>query len=117
MFARTASRLGFGTFCVLILASCESSPNPAFPSAQDVVARTGHGSSTSLAMLERGRKIYATSCTECHVARPIAHYSAEQWRRYVSLMAPRAGLKPADQAAVEAYVIAAREVTSKQSDQ
>lgn len=59
--------------------------------------------------LERGRKIYTTSCTECHVARPVANYSVAQWRHYVEIMAPRAGLPPQDRAALEAYLIAARE--------
>ena len=43
------------------------------------------------------------------MARTIANYTPAQWRHYLSIMAPRAGLKPQDQAAVEAYVIAVRE--------
>lgn len=99
----------FGLLCILALGSCESSPGTAFPTAHAVAARIGRGEGADIATLERGRKIYTTSCTECHVARTVANYTPAQWRHYLSIMAPRAGLKPRDQAAVEAYVIAVRE--------
>ena len=50
-----------------------------------------------------------------HVARPIADYSVASWRHYVAIMAPRAGLQPNDRAALEAYVVAARESLSPAS--
>ncbi|MEO5719510.1 MAG: hypothetical protein ABIR29_13195 [Chthoniobacterales bacterium] len=97
-----------GVFCILAFGSCESHPDTAFPTASVVAASAGNGPPAEVATLERGRKIYTTSCTECHVARPIAHYSVAQWHHYVSIMSPRAGLPPNDQAALEAYVVAAR---------
>ena len=108
MKIRPAQLLALGMFCLLALGSCETNPNAAFPTALAVATHAG-GKNVDVSTLERGRKIYTTSCTECHVARTIAHYSVAQWRHYVSIMAPRAGLKPQDRAAVEAYVIAARE--------
>ena len=91
-----------------VLGGCQTSPSAAFPSAQALVgARAGNGADVST--LERGRKIFTTSCTECHVARPVANYSVAQWHHFVGIMAPRAGLAPRDKAAVEAYLIAARE--------
>ena len=104
-------------FCVLVVGGCETSPNSAFPTAGAVTAATGEKQNADFATLERGRKIYTTACTECHVARSIAHYSVAQWHHYVSIMAPRAGLKPQDQAAVEAYVVAARESLPDSSTQ
>lgn len=101
--------LGLATVCAFVICSCETNPSRTFPTAHTVAVRVGEGQSVDVATLERGRKIYTTSCTECHVARPIAHYSVKQWQHYIGIMAPRAGLKPQDQAAVEAYVIAARE--------
>lgn len=98
--------LGAGSLCVF--GSCETSPTSAFPTAEKVAARAG-GGNAAIATLERGRKIYTTSCTECHVARPIANYTVARWRHYVGIMAPRAGLAKADQAALETYVVAARE--------
>ena len=104
-----AQSLGVAACCILGLASCETNPNPGFPTARALSGRRGSSQTAELATLERGRKIYTTSCTECHVARPIANYSVSQWHHYVGIMAPRAGLTPADRAAVESYVVAARE--------
>jgi mono/diheme cytochrome c family protein len=109
MKRRIAQSLGIGGFFILALASCETSPNPAFPTAQALSARMGSGQKADVATLELGRKIYTTSCTECHVARPIAQHSVTQWRHFISIMAPRARLQPNDRAAVEAYVIAVRQ--------
>ena len=109
MNPRTAYLAGLGAVCLWTFGSCGTNPSAAFPTAHTVAARTGNGQSTNIAALERGRKIYTTSCTECHVARPIAKYSVSQWHHYVGIMAPRAGLTPADRAAVESYVVAARE--------
>jgi len=91
--------------CACVLSSCQISPNAAFPTAQAVASATRDSEISTLA---RGRKIYTTSCTECHVARPIAQRSVEQWIHMVGIMAPRARLKPADRAALEAYLTAAR---------
>ena len=105
----SARLAGLGGFCLLVIGGCETSPNAAFPPASAVAARAGTGQNADIATLERGRKIYTTSCTECHVARPIANYSVARWRHYVEIMAPRAGLQPSDRAALEAYVVAARQ--------
>lgn len=104
MHIRSLRLAGHGVFIVLALGSCETNPEIAFPTAQAVAFRGGAG----VATLARGRKIYTTSCTECHVARPIAQRSVEQWRLILGVMAPRARLKPDDRAAVEAYLVAAR---------
>ena len=109
MNLRSARLAGLGAFCLLVIGGCETSPNAAFPTASAVAARAGAGQSADIATLERGRKIYTTSCTECHVARPIANYSVARWQHYVGIMAPRAGLQSSDRAALEAYVVAARQ--------
>lgn len=101
------SLVGLGAAGLLVLGGCQHSPEAAFPTPAAVaLSRSGRGAEVST--LERGRKIYTTSCTECHVARPIAHYSVEQWHYFVKIMSPRAGLQPPDQAALETYLIAAR---------
>ena len=111
----SARLTGLGAFCLLVIGGCETSPNAAFPTASAVAARAGAGQSADITTLERGRKIYTTSCTECHVARPIADYSVARWRHYVAIMAPRAGLQPNDRAALEAYVVTARQSLSPAS--
>ena len=108
MKIKMAPRAFIVLFCMLALGSCETHPNVAFPTARAVSAHSGVAKSDLMA-LERGRKIYTTSCTECHVARKIADYSVPQWRHYVDIMAPRAGLPSSDRAALEAYVLEARE--------
>ena len=93
---------------VTLLSGCQTGPSDAFPTGE-ALAHTGNAHATELSTLERGRKIYATRCTECHVARPIAGQSVEQWRHVIDIMAPRAGLQPDDRAALEAYLVAARQ--------
>jgi mono/diheme cytochrome c family protein len=105
----SARLAALGALCLLVIGGCETSPNAAFPTASAVAAHAGVAQSADIATLERGRKIYTTSCTECHVARPIANYSVARWQHYVGIMAPRAGLQSSDRAALEAYVVAARQ--------
>ncbi len=112
MKSRISPFLALGLFCILAFGSCESSPNAAFPTAR-TVAGGGDKHPPDVATLERGRKIYTTRCTECHPARPIARYSVAQWHHYVSIMSPRAGLSPNDRAALEAYVVEARESSTR----
>jgi mono/diheme cytochrome c family protein len=102
------SLFGLSAVCFGFLSGCQSRPNAAFPTAQ-TLASTKAGQGADISSLERGRKLYTTSCTECHVARSIAHYSPTQWQHFIGIMAPRAGLKLSDRAALEAYLLAARE--------
>jgi hypothetical protein len=108
MTARGLRFLGLSACCGALLNGCETSPSVAFPTAQ-TVARAGAQAGTEVATLAVGRKIYTTSCTECHVARPVPNFSVQQWRHIVGKMAPRAHLNASDRAALEAYLIAARE--------
>lgn len=105
---RTLLGTGLSAWFLFLLAGCAFDPNVAFPSARGLVTGAGAQEGADLATLERGRKIYTTSCTECHVARPIGHYSIEAWHHFVGIMAPRAGLEAGDRAALEAYLLAAR---------
>lgn len=107
MNRRLISWVGFLAFGTGGFSGCQSSLQTAFPTAE-TVARSGAAPGTDLATLALGRKIFTTSCTECHVARPIAAYSVAQWRENVSVMAPRAHLTADDRAALEAYLSAAR---------
>ena len=101
--------VGLGLSCLFVIGSCQSNPSEAYPTARAVAARAQNGQSADLATLERGRKIFTTRCTECHVARTIANYSVPEWRHFISVMAPRAKLQPNDRASLEAYLIAARQ--------
>ena len=99
--------LGLGAFGAMAFGGCAINPGTAFPTAQEV-ANTETGGGADISTLALGRRIFTTSCTECHVARPIARLSVEQWRHVVGVMAPRARLSATDRSALEAYLIAAR---------
>ena len=101
--------LGLGLSCLFLIGSCQSNPSQAYPTASAVSANAKSGQGVDLAILEHGRKIFTTRCTECHVARTIANYSIPQWQHYISIMAPRAKLASDDRAALETYVLQARE--------
>jgi mono/diheme cytochrome c family protein len=100
----------FGVCCVAwLLDSCATSSPCSIPTAAQIVS-VGAADVSKIPELTRGRVIYASSCTECHVARPIAKFSAEEWRRNIDIMAPRAGLSTADRDALEKYVLSARRI-------
>ena len=63
--------LGLIAFFAFAICSCETNSTVAFPTAHTVAARAGERPIADVATLERGRKIYTTRCTDCHVARPI----------------------------------------------
>ena len=93
--------------CALGLIGCGTNSQNAYPTAQ-TLANSGAAHGADEATLATGRKIFTTTCTECHVARSMAQFSIAQWRHILNEMAPRAGLKPSDRAALEAYLVAAR---------
>ena len=105
----SARLAGLGALCLLVIGGCETSPNAAFPTASAMGRACRRSAERGHCDTRAGSKIYTTNCTECHVARPIADYSVARWRHYVGIMAPRAGLQPSDRAALEAYVVTARQ--------
>jgi len=94
---------GLLALAALSFVGCATQSNSAFPTAEIAARKSG----TELALLARGRTIYATRCTECHVARPVTRFSASEWPAEVARMAPRAKLSSEDQLAVERYLVAA----------
>jgi len=93
---------------LVVLASCQSQFNNTAPAITPAFANTKGKSSLNMATLDRGRTVFASRCIECHVLPPITNYPAETWPRIVHWMSDRAALKPADQEAVIAYILAAR---------
>ena len=68
-----------------------------------------HGSA---ATLQRGRELYTGRCTACHTPQPVAKYGAAKWGEILVEMSDEAKLSKTDEAAVVAYVLAARQVTA-----
>ena len=65
-----------------------------------------HGSTA--ATLEEGRRIFTGACATCHAADPVAKHSTREWGRIVADMAGRTKLTPPREAALLAYLAAAR---------
>ena len=93
---------------VAVFVSCQSQFNNSAPSITSAAANGKDNAGLNMATLERGRTVFASRCIECHVLPPIPNYSAERWPRIVHWMSQRAALKPADQDAVIAYILAVR---------
>ncbi len=72
------------------------------------VPRITGAANTSL--LQHGREIYVSKCTECHSVRRTSKYSAAEWPNIVDDMGERAKLSPSEEHAVLTYVLAARTV-------
>lgn len=94
---------GLLTLAALSFAGCAAQRSSVFPTAEAAARRSGR----EVALLERGRTLYATRCTVCHAARPVTKFSAKQWPAEIARMAPRAKLTPEDRLAVESYLVAA----------
>lgn len=65
--------------------------------------------------LGRGYSLYQTQCAECHELKMPKDMRAGEWHVIVPGMAWNAGLTKSDEAAVEAYLVAAsRELNPEQ---
>jgi mono/diheme cytochrome c family protein len=69
---------------------------------------TASAGSVSVATLEEGRHIFTRQCTSCHTADPVAKFSPAEWKAIVVDMAERSEIDERQQAAVIAYILAAR---------
>ena len=90
---------------VALLCNCELERYNAPPM---VTSTSATSRDVDLATLQRGRRLYAQRCSECHVLPPVWRYSADEWPRIVDSMAHRAALKPPEADAILAYIRAAR---------
>ncbi len=91
------SRLALLSF--IILGGCAAYVPP--------VVRNEH---VDLALMQRGRTLFAQRCIECHTLPPVWYYSREDWPRIVDSMAHRASLRPNEREAILSYILAARDI-------
>ena len=68
-----------------------------------------------IAMLELGRRVYLLDCARCHSVEPISRYSESHWREILPRMGKESKLDAQQQAAVNAYVIAAHAFLEQES--
>ena len=75
-------------------------PNPSAAMAQK--------SGFSLEKIQRGHEVYMLKCGECHFYQLPQNLDIDEWQVTVPKMIKHAGLEPADEKAVLAYVVAVK---------
>lgn len=102
---RWALAFAFSFGCV---AGCVSLTQLAPPVDEPLLAAARASGVADAARLARGREIYLDGCVRCHGLYRIERYSAAEWQQILPEMAREARLSEADEAAVGAYLAAAR---------
>lgn len=69
-----------------------------------------------LSTLELGRQVYLMDCARCHSVEPISRYSESRWREILPRMGEESRLDAEEQAAVNAYIMAAHAFLSRESN-
>lgn len=96
----------FVTACiasVFVIVSCAPQQPP--PATAEMAQRSGK----SLAQLQQGHAVYINHCGRCHEHQLPGSVNTEDWHVVVPGMAWNAGLKPSDEKAVLAYLLAAKQ--------
>jgi cytochrome c5 len=89
----------------LLLLSCVSTEKKSAPLPTTAMASA---SGTTLPTLQRGHALFISQCTRCHEAQLPATVQAKDWHTVLPGMAWNAGLKPQDERAILAYILAAK---------
>ena len=92
----------------LLFCGCEAAPYYLPPLSTAEMARRQTDVDADLALLQKGRVLFAHRCIQCHTLPSVWYYRAEDWPLIVNSMAHRASLKPAEREAIVAYVLAVR---------
>jgi hypothetical protein len=96
--------------CVLGVVGCQAlSYRP--PAVTAEVVRAGAGMRVDEQTLREGRRLFVSRCIECHTPPIVWYYAESDWPGIVHRMAGRASLKPAEQKAIVAYILAVRAPT------
>ena len=84
---------------------CHSRP---VPIVDEPLLSIGKQHSASAEELRRGRDLLVTQCAYCHTPVQPSSISMERWEKALPRMIEKSQLTSADEAAIRAYVIAAR---------
>lgn len=103
-----------GLATVTLLAGCMTLEQMAPPIGADFqrVAERRH---VDVATVERGREVYIMDCARCHGVEPIGRYSESDWREILPRMGKETKLDADEQAALDAYVLAAHSFLAQES--
>lgn len=97
--------VGCAALGALAFGGCASLDGVA-PPVTPALLQAGRGAAP--ATLEEGRRIFTTACAACHRLDPPRKYSGAEWRQIVADMAERSKLTAGREAALLAYLDAAR---------
>ena len=88
----------------VLLTGCQTGDDTVPLFTAEAARPTGESVST----LREGRALFVRRCIECHALPVVSRHSVAAWPHIVAGMSARADLKPAEQAAITAYIIALR---------
>jgi hypothetical protein len=93
---------------ILCLGACESVNY--VPVVTPAMASTSmkQNKQINLLVLNQGRSLFVNRCIECHTLPVLWHYTSGDWIKIVNRMSHRASLKPAEQDAIVAYILAVK---------
>jgi hypothetical protein len=85
-----------------LLVACEPTTNYVPPVTPQMAAGK-KGQTGEIVRLREGRTLF-----ECHTLPPLWHYTTKDWPEIANTMSHRASLKPQEQEAIVAYILAVR---------
>lgn len=97
--------VGCAALLALAFGGCASLDGVA-PPVTPALLQAGRGADA--ATLEQGRRIFTTTCAACHSVDPPRKYGGAEWRQIVADMRERSKLTAGREAALLAYLDAAR---------
>jgi len=95
----------FGAVMFGAASGCHSRP---VPIVDEPLLSIGKQRGVSAEQLRRGRALLVTECAYCHTPVQPSSISMERWEKALPRMIEKSQLTSADEAAIRAYVIAAR---------
>lgn len=87
--------------------ACRRKTAPQIADRTDIPAKpvAVTSSAASAADIEAGKQIYTVGkCVKCHEAKPVDHWTTEQWKPILKSMIPKAKLDSIQRVQVTAYV-------------
>ena len=99
-----ARRLAMVVLAAALAAACTAALRHASPADVALVATQWPG--TTVADLERGRRLYVRRCSGCHTLILPAAHPPDDWPALVDTMAEKARLRPGERADVVRFLVA-----------
>lgn len=101
-----APLIAAATLVVVAFSGCETTSTSA-PPVRAAMVRAAAREQVDEQTLIAGRELLLRRCTECHSLPVVSEHPRAEWPVILQRMSDRANLKPAQHAAVLAYILAA----------